>query len=179
MDTNATTQALSLFSSRLTTLSALLDKVEAQWSGRDLDELANARLAPDMFSLAQQIWGVCIQPLQFMQWCQGVDQPGPIPQLETWNDARAVLRDALAEISGAAAAGLTAPTDKRITITQIGLYIDFTAQRYLDDWVIPNLYFHLTTAYAILRMKGAEIGKADYLSHLAGDFRPIEAVADA
>lgn len=175
MDTVDAAPALKLIASRLTTLSALLDKAEAQWNGRNLDELAGSRLAPDMFCLAQQIWAACTQARQFVQWCQGVNQPVSPTEMSTWEEGRAVLADTLAELDGAIAAGLTAPESKRITIAAIGLYLDLTARRYLDDWILPNLYFHVSTAHGILRMKGVEIGKGDYMAHVAGDLRPIEA----
>jgi hypothetical protein len=53
--------------------------------------------------------------------------------------------------------------------------LSMTGQDYIDEWLTPNFYFHLVTAYDILRAKGLAIGKADYLSHL----RPLLAAAMA
>lgn len=171
------TKALSLLVDRLRTLSSLFDKVESQWAGQSLDDLAQARLASDMFPLGRQVSAACIQPVQFLDWCEGMEGPTSAPEISTWEEMRETLRATLAKLDAGLAAGLTAPEGKRITLAPFGIYFDLTADRYLDDWILPNLYFHVITAYAILRMKGAEIGKADFLSHLAGDFRPIEPAA--
>lgn len=173
------TKALSLLASRLHTLSALIDKVETQWAGQDLDGLVQARLASDMFPLGRQISAACIQPVQFLAWCRGVDGPISAPEISSWAEMRQTLRDTLEKLDAALTTESTAPEGKRITLAPFGIYLDLTADRYLNDWILPNLYFHVTIAYAILRMKGAEIGKGDFLAHLAGDFRPIEATAEA
>ena len=54
------------------------------------------------------------------------------------------------------------------------MHMVLPAQRYLDDWLLPNFYFHLTTAYALMRMKGVPLGKADFMAHLIADLRPDE-----
>lgn len=177
MDSVETKKALELLASRLTTLSGLLDKAEHGPAGQDLDELAAARLAEDMHPLAWQVSAVCTQAQQFLDWCDGAEQPNVVIPLTGWAAARAVLAATLSRVEAAAAKGTSAPAEKRITIAQMGVYVDLSAQRYLDDWILPNLYFHLGMAYAILRMKGAALGKAEFMQHILGDLRPMPAEA--
>ncbi|WP_159976482.1 MULTISPECIES: DUF1993 domain-containing protein [unclassified Novosphingobium] len=179
MDAVETKKALELLASRLTTLSGILDKAESAPGGESLDELAAARLAEDMHPLAWQVSAVCTQAQQFLDWCHSAEQPNVVSPTTGWSAARAVLSDTLAQVTAAAADGIVAPAEKRITIAQMGVYVDLTARRYLDDWILPNLYFHLSIAYAVLRMKGAPLGKAEFMQHILGDLRPIPAEAQA
>jgi hypothetical protein len=177
MDTVETKTALELIASRLTTLSGILDKAEAEQGADALDVLAGARLADDMHPLAWQVASVCAQAQQFLDWSRGDDVPNAVAPVTGWSGARALLADTRAEITVAAAEGLSAPDAKRITIAPMGVYVDLTDRRYRDDWILPNLYFHLSIAYAILRMQGVALGKADFMAHIIGDLRPIVAEA--
>lgn len=165
-----------LLAARLQMFSALLDKVEAQWAGRDLAELAQARLAPDMHPLYWQVGAVALQAELFAAWCRGEALANSVTELSGWEQARQRLRDASAALDAVRSVAAL-PDAKRIEIGMIGMYLDLSGQRYVDDWLLPNLYFHITTAYAIMRMKGAEIGKADFLSSLMPELRPMESVA--
>lgn len=170
--------AIDLLTTRLTTFSALLDKVEGQWAGRDLAQLGQSRLAPDMHPLVWQIAAVALQGRLFVAWCRGETMANSVPDVDGWDAARAVLRQAKAELEGARV--LTAlPQGKRIEIEMIGMYLDLTGPRYVDDWLLPNLYFHLTTAYAIMRMNGAQIGKADFMMNLMNELRPMAKSEDS
>ncbi|TCM22439.1 hypothetical protein EDF56_1011129 [Novosphingobium sp. PhB165] len=164
---------LALIASRLNTLSALLDKAEGLWVGRDLDTLAAARLAIDMHPLSWQVAATATQAEQFLAWSRGKEQPNTVTPPTGWHDAKALLREVLAKVQAAAAEAAALPETKHIRLEPIGMCLDLSGQRYLDDWILPNLYFHLITAYAILRMQGLEFGKADFMAHLAGDIRPI------
>ena len=53
-----------------------------------------------------------------------------------------------------------------------GMILDLTAEQYARDWALPQFYFHLMTAYAILRANGVDLGKADYVAHLFPTIRP-------
>lgn len=166
--------ALKLIASRLRTLSAMLDKAENLWVGRDLDMLAQARIAPDMHPLAWQIAATATQSDLFLGWCRGEDRPNSVTTVAGWSEARALLAKALIDVEAAVGAQHVMPKERHIRLDAIGMCLDLSGQRYLDDWILPNLYFHLITAYAILRMQGLEFGKADFMAHIAGDIRPIE-----
>lgn len=184
MDAVDTKKALELLASRLTSLTAILDKAEHEVAGRDggsLDDLAGARLADDMHPLDWQLGAVAYHARTFVEWSRGVELPNAVPPVAGWAEARAALAAAIAQVAEASAQTSAAPDERRITIPHIGIYLDFPAQRYLDDWVLPNFYFHLVTAYGLLRMNGITLGKPDFLAHIAGDIRriPAEAVEDA
>ena len=57
-------------------------------------------------------------------------------------------------------------------LTNPGMVFDLTAEQYVRDWALPQFYFHLMTAYAILRAEGIELGKADYVAHMFAYLRP-------
>lgn len=171
-------KSVDLLAARLRMFSQLLDKVEGQWAGRDIDALAASRLAPDMYPLYWQVAAVALQIRLFAAWCRREVMDNSVPELAGWQEARAVLRQAQAELEAAGDAGAM-PDAKRIEIGMIGMYLDLSGQRYLDDWILPNLYFHMTTAYAIMRMQGAEIGKGDFLSNLMGELRPMAELEQA
>lgn len=53
-----------------------------------------------------------------------------------------------------------------------GMIFDLTAEQYVRDWALPQFYFHVMTAYAILRSEGVDLGKADYVAHMLPYLRP-------
>ena len=61
--------------------------------------------------------------------------------------------------------------DKRVELVN-GMHLILAGNLYIDEWLMPNFYFHLVTAYDILRREGIDIGKKDYLAHLAPHIRP-------
>jgi hypothetical protein len=79
----------------------------------------------------------------------------------------------LAEATAAADDGVFG-RDKRIDLPA-GRFISLPGQLYVEEWLMPNFYFHFVTAYDILRHGGVQIGKADYMAHLAGHVRSAKA----
>ena len=157
----ATLQAI--FSSRLDNLSHFLDLAEAHFAA-DVESLLQRRIAPDMLPFGTQIVFTCNQPRNFALWC--ADQPpnNLPPEVETLAQGRAHITATTALL-----AEIDAVDAKLETITQIPLgqmYLELSGQSYVDDFLMPNFYFHLTTAYDIIRMAGVPIGKRDYMMHL-------------
>ena len=152
------------FRNGLSVLHRLLAKAQAQPNG---DRLLEAKIAEDMHPLAMQI--------RFL-----TNHPGEaITRLTdrefTSRDANdANLDDAIASLTGTDALLADIGTDELLDETETlvlnlpnGMEFTMTAAQYARDWVLPNFYFHLTTAYAILRSEGLEIGKADFLPQMA------------
>ncbi|NEQ45556.1 MAG: DUF1993 domain-containing protein [Leptolyngbya sp. SIOISBB] len=154
----------TIFSSRLDNLSHFLDLAETHFAA-DIESLLQRRLAPDMLPFGTQIVFTCNQPRNFALWC--TDQP--MDNLPPEVDTLAAARDHIASTK-ALLAGIDAVDAKLATATRIPLgpemYLDLSGQSYVDDFLMPNFYFHLTTAYDIMRMAGAPIGKRDYMMHL-------------
>jgi uncharacterized protein len=155
----------NIFSSRLDTLSHLLEVAQNHFTD-DVESLLQSRLAPDMFPLGTQIAFTCNQPRNFALWCLGELANNLNPDVASFTEARGHIlstKELLASINVTDAKLLEIA---RIDLSQ-GLYLELSGQAYVDDFIMPNFYFHLTTAYDILRMAGSPIGKRDYMMHLA------------
>ena len=161
------TEIKRLFLSRLDALSHILDVAGKHL---DLEAALQERLAPDMFPLGTQIAFACNQPRGFAQWCAG----NPVENLGREVDTVALARSHIAQtkelVSGIAASDARLDEDKRIGLGP-GRHCVLPARQYVSDYLTPNLYFHITTTYAILRKLGAPLGKADYMSFLAPHVR--------
>jgi hypothetical protein len=165
-------------------LSAWLGKAEAQLARSEAESLMGARLAPDMFPLSTQIRFACVQAQEGVfrlrqqpfpasvsvlldEGRNAAERPGSIA------DARARITETLAVVQKAAAdaPNLTPATPIAHELPQ-GLVFDLTAAQYVRDWALPQFYFHVIAAYAILRARGIDLGKADYVAHMFAYLRP-------
>lgn len=166
-------RATKIFQTRLQSLASWMDKAEAKLAGAEgaITALMAARMAPDMHPFPHQIVFTCNQPHEFLAWCRGVTYSAPDPMTLHWlalKDHIAATIDALDE---AMAAGISALPDKHIDLMGKA-HLDLGGQRYVDDWLAPNFYFHLVMTYALMRNHGVDVGKVDFMAHLAGDVRP-------
>lgn len=153
--------ALETFIPRLQTLDGLLERGAAQI---DPAALVDARLAPDMYPLAKQVQIVCYQAIDAVTVLRGEDPPTletPAETLEQLRRRIAATIDALREVPADALAGAEDRKIERPIGEAYVLVVD--GLQYLRDWSLPNFYFHLVTAYDILRHLGVPIGKPDYM----------------
>lgn len=167
-------RAVEIFTTRLQVLSNLLDTAEQQWREKESDPetFLAARLADDMFPFPHQIVFTCNQPNQFAAWCGDRTAPQTDPATLAFDALKCHVRETNAYLAEATS-GLddrVLDRDKRIDLPG-GRFILLAGARYVDDWLLPNFYFHLVTAYDILRSQGVQIGKANYMAHLAGRVR--------
>lgn len=168
MATTEIAELQRLFTTRLDTLSHIL-AVGAKHV--DLEAaLKDARLAPDMFPLGAQIAFACNQPRGFSQWCAGeaIDNLGR--EIDTVAQAQAILVDTKARVAAIAATDAKLDEIKRVGLGP-GKYCELPARRYVSEYLLPNLYFHMTTTYSILRHLGVPLGKADFMAFLAPHVR--------
>ena len=156
-----------IFLTRLDTLSHLLD-LGAKHG--DLEAALQARLAPDMLPLAAQVAFACNQPRGFSQWCAGQPVENLPHDIGNLAQAREVIADTKARVASITAGDAKLDEDKRVGLGP-GRYCVLPARQYVSDYLLPNLYFHITAAYAILRMRGVPVGKADYMAFLAPQVR--------
>jgi hypothetical protein len=168
----------------LTTLSAWLDKARAQMPDDKAETLLAAALAPDMFPLSTQIRFACVQAQEGVSRLRNEAFPASIGALldEGRNarehpgsiaDAQARIAETIALLDGLAPDALDAdPQAPIVHALPMGMIFDLTAEQYARDWTLPQFYFHLMTAYAILRSAGVELGKADYVTHMFAYLRP-------
>ena len=171
------------YAQMLTALAAWLGKADAQ-HGQAAATLPAARLAADMFPLSTQVRFACVQAYEGVYRLRGEALPDIVQVLLDEGRAAAEqpgsLADAIARIDEtvaavAAATSAIGDVDPQTPIAHalpMGMIFDLTAEQYVRDWALPQFYFHVMTAYAILRHEGVELGKADYVAHMLAYLRP-------
>ncbi len=174
------------FTQMLRAMDGWLNKVEAHQGTDDAASLST-RLAPDMYPLSAQIRFACFQAQEPFYRLQGLALPDPLLSVRqqgwaantdpgTWIQARECLSDAIGFLTGLEAGALDQHGGRTISLTlPNGMIFDMSAEQYARDWCLPQFYFHLTTAYAILRQQGVALGKADYVAHMLAYLRPAGA----
>jgi hypothetical protein len=159
--------SLPIFKAMLGNLNHLLDKGLAHAQARKFDPLvlSSARLAPDMLPLTSQIQIACDAAKNGIARLSGVEAPRFEDSESTFDELKARIRKTLDWLETVPAARLDGTEEKEITFP-IGRDATRTmkGEAYLKQWMLPNFFFHVTTAYAILRHNGVELGKADYLA---------------
>jgi hypothetical protein len=153
----------SLFQSRLATLEHLLKSAQTYFCGDE--SFLQKRIAADMFPFGTQIAFTCNQPRNFALWCGGKPVDDLDPDVTSLAQAYEHIVNTNKLLSSIHAEDTKLAEMTRIYSGQ-SLYIDLSGTAYVNDFLIPNFYFHLVTAYDILRMAGVPIGKRDYMLHL-------------
>ena len=157
-------QTIPVYTQMLNALSAMLDKGAEQGGG---DDILNAMLADDMHPLAVQIRFVCNMPGEAMQRLAGKGFTSREESETTVAAAQARIAemvDYLATFSAGDLVAEDAPTELKLGN---GMEFTMSAAEYVRDWAMPQFYFHLTAAYAIMRHKGVALGKADYVPYVS------------
>lgn len=161
------TASVPVFQHMLRNLSHLLDKGEASAQARKFEPavLATARLAPDMLPFTRQILIACDGAKNGVARIAGIEAPRFEDNETTFPELKARIQKTLAFLESVPAAKLEGTDDKEVTFP-VGRDATrtMTCQAYLTTWVLPNFFFHVTTAYAILRHNGVDLAKADYLA---------------
>ncbi|MBT2325580.1 DUF1993 domain-containing protein [Variovorax paradoxus] len=146
-------------------LSHLLDKglAHAQASGIDPTVLVNARLAPDMYTLAGQVQGASDASKLGTARLAGIAAPS-FPDTETrYEELQARVAKTVDFLQSVDRAQIDGFEERPVTMKARGNELQFTAQRYLLQFALPNFFFHVATAHGVLRHSGVPIGKLDYL----------------
>ena len=159
--------SIPVFVRGLDNLAAILAKAAAHAEAKKIDGsvLVTARLFPDMFPLARQVQIACDTAKGCAARLAGVDAPKHEDTETTFAELAARIHKAREFVSSITAAQVDQSRDKTITLPTPPPYppMVFTGINYLTYFVLPNFYFHITTAYNILRHNGVEIGKFEYL----------------
>lgn len=154
-----------IFLRALKGLTTVLRKAAAHAEAKGFDPAAllQARLYPDMFPLIRQVQ-ICTDFAKgSMARLAGDEPPAWDDNETTFDDLVARVEKASAYVASFDATRVDGSEDRDITLVRRGQTSVVKGQTYLLDQAMPNFYFHLTTAYAILRHNGVEIGKKDYL----------------
>jgi hypothetical protein len=166
MPSSMSEASIPVFEIGLNALSAVLDKAEAFAAAKKIDPsvLVSWRLAPDMFALARQVQVVADQAKNGCARLAGVEAPRFEDNENTIKQLGGRVEKTVNFLKTLDAKQIDSSADREITFP---LGPDkkghMKGSDYLNHFVLPNFYFHLTTAYAILRNCGVEIGKRDFM----------------
>jgi hypothetical protein len=155
-----------VFVRMLTNMQGWIDKAEAHAAARKFDpaNYLGLRLAPDMLPLTRQIQIASDGAKGCMARLAGVEVPKWEDNEVTVADLRARIQKTIDYVKSFEPAQIDGSDTRPITIpVRSGDPLQFTGETYLKHFALPNFYFHATTAYALLRHAGVELGKSDYL----------------
>jgi uncharacterized protein len=157
--------SIPAFVQMLTNLSAILDKAEAHAANSKIDPevLLKYRLAPDMLPFVRQIQIAADLAKGAAARLAGVEVPKHDDIEKTFADLKARLAKTAAFVQSFKPTEIDGSEDREINLTLGEHTMSFKGEPYLVHFVMPNFYFHCTTAYDILRHCGVELGKRDFI----------------
>lgn len=150
-----------VFTRALNNLSAMIDKALA--AGVSETALLEARLAPDMHPFPRQIQMASDSAKGAVARLAGVEAPSMPDTETTLPELKARIAATIAYVNSIEAAALDGAEDREVVLKFPQGEMKFAGADYLTGFALPNFYFHITIAYALLRANGAPIGKMDFL----------------
>ncbi len=149
----------------LTNLSGILDKTQAHVDAMKIDQsaLTTYRLFPDMFAMARQVQIACDTAKGAVARLAGVDIPAYEDTEQTLVELKVRIAKTIAFIQTIQPAQLDGTEDREIVLKRGEKSTTYKGMQFLLGHALPNFYFHVTTAYNILRHNGVPVGKRDYL----------------
>jgi hypothetical protein len=153
------------FANLLRNLSAIIEKAEAHCAARKIEPtvLTSYRLYPDMFPFTRQVQIACDTAKGSIARLAGVDIPKHEDTEQTFAELKARIAKTLDFVESVSAAKIDGSEDKEIVLQMRSGERRFKGMQYLLGHAYPNFYFHVTTAYNILRHNGVDVGKADFI----------------
>ena len=153
------------FKKMLGNLSAILKTAEAYSNSKKIDEkvMLDSRLFLNMFGLTRQVQIACDQVKNGLARLAGVEAPKIADQESSFAELQERITKTISFMDTLSPEQLDGSTHKEIKFSIGEWKFEFIGDQYLLTWIIPNFYFHITTAYNILRHGGVEIGKMDFL----------------
>ncbi len=160
--------SIPTFIHALTNLSSILTKAAQYAETKKIEPsvLINARLYPDMFPLSRQVQIASDGVKGCAARLAGVEIPSFADTETTFPELQERIAKTLAFLETIKADKIDGTEEKDVTLKIGGNEMSFKGQHYLLQFVIPNLYFHITTTYAILRHNGLDVGKKDFLGKI-------------
>lgn len=158
---------IRLFAKTLQNLERWMDKAaaHAQAKSYDVDILAQSRLAPDQFCFLQQVQAACDQAKYAAAYLSGQQAPSHPDTEKTFAEVRQRIRTCLEYLDTVGADALAGAAERRVSPPWLkGAWL--RGDDYTLHMALPNFFFHATTAYAILRHNGVDLGKVDYIGSL-------------
>jgi hypothetical protein len=161
--------SVTSFQQVLTAVAGVLDKglAHCKASNIDLNEVVETRLHADMLPFRFQVIAVAHHSLGAIQGVQaGIFKPPTGPMNHDYAGLQSLIADALTALQKLSRESVEALEGKDVVFQFGDFKLPFTAEGFLMSFSIPNLHFHATTTYDILRMKGVPLGKRDYMGPL-------------
>ena len=158
--------SVPVYQRQLGAISNVLDKASAWATAKKVDEavLGATRLTPDMFPLTRQVQIACRFAEESTSRLAGTEVPkAPENAEKTLGELRTRIAAVLDHLKSFKPAQLDGSENREIVLSIGGNELKLTGERYLEHFAMANFYFHCTTAYAILRQCGVEIGKRDFI----------------
>jgi hypothetical protein len=157
--------SVPIFVRMLGNLTTWLDKAESHAAARKFDTSVylTARLAPDMLPFTNQIQIACDAVKFGIARLSGVEAPKFADDEASLADLRTRVRKTIDFIQSVPAAQIDGTEGKDVVVPRRDGSMTLKGETYLKNFVLPNFFFHVTTAYALLRHNGVELGKADFL----------------
>jgi hypothetical protein len=149
-------------------LSTLLEKGQAHAIAKKFEPsvLVSSRLAPDMFPLSRQVQIACDLAKISVARLAGVEWPRYEDNEKTIEELRARIANTIDYLQSIPASALETAEQRDIKVPAGERTLEFKGLAFIQRFAIPNVFFHITTAYNILRHNGVEIGKQDFLGSL-------------
>lgn len=162
--------SVPVFAQIVDALGNVLGKAEAHAAAKKIDPavLLGSRLAPDMFPLSRQLSIVCDFAKGATARLAGIEVPTWPDDEKTFAEFRARLSKTSDYVRGFKPAQIDGSEEREISLKMRDTTRIFKGQPYLLQFVMPNFFFHATTAYAILRHNGVELGKRDFMGQVPG-----------
>ncbi len=153
----------------LRNLIAILDKAAAHVAENKIDPsvLLGARLYPDMFPFTRQVQQACSTVETALARIAGVEAVKHDNAEVSFDELKARIGKAIAFLEGIPPAAINETADKEFALKLPRGDVRWTGLQYLFGFVVPNFYFHMTTAYDILRHNGVRLGKLDFIPNPA------------
>lgn len=157
--------SVPVFTRMLTNLIAIIEKAAAHCEEKKIDPsvLINYRLYPDMFAFAKQIQIATDAAKNGTAYLAGAEPPKFENTELTFPELIERVRKTIAFVNTFKPEQIDGTEDKDVVIKRGETTVIYKGQAYLLNRVLPNFFFHITTAYDILRHNGVELGKKDYL----------------
>ena len=157
--------SVASFQKHLQALDGILDKAAAYAEAKKIDPavLLSARLYPDMFNLKRQVQEACTFAVSATARLCGLPFESPKNEEATIADLKGRIAATNSFLAGIKPEQLAGAADKVITLKVGPNEMTFTGEDYLLHFVLPNFYFHCSTAYGILRHNGLGLGKRDFM----------------
>jgi len=170
MPASLSQSSVAVYQRGLTALLGLIDKAVAHATAKKFDPAiyVTMRLRPDMFHFGRQVQATCDQAKNAAARLAGVDPPRFEDNETTLDELKARINKTLTYVGGLDASAIDLAADKEVMFPLGPNKVKMQGGDYLNHFSLPNFYFHLTTAYDILRYAGVDLAKRDFLGVVPG-----------